>query len=359
MEYDVVVIGGGVVGTFAALAASRSGEFTAVIDGNGIMGGAASRSAGVVTVQLDDERDVLLVRRSIELLTSVSRRALIRTGFLQIGREDLLEDSIRSMSSAGIAYEVLDAGEVRERWPGIEIGEEELAVYTSEDLSVEPGVLASECRSFLASQGVTMYNEPVRSFRVHDSEVISAVLNGGVEVGGSEFILSAGPWNRSILRGLGVELDTKVIICYAYRFETGVELTIPSFSDEVLHSYWRRWGTELIGGGYHAELADEPDLMPRAPPQEFVEGSRALLMSRVSMAIPSYSGHTSGPCEITPDWRPYLGRLDRIRNFTLCGGLRGYGLMRGPALGSMTYDLLKSGNIGADLDDYDPERLIR
>jgi glycine/D-amino acid oxidase-like deaminating enzyme len=58
----------------------------------------------------------------------------------------------------------------------------------------------------------------------------------------------------------------------------------------------------------------------------------------------------------------YLGRLEELGDAVLVGGLRGYGLMRGPALGEMAYELLRSGRVSLltseELNRLSPKRLI-
>jgi glycine/D-amino acid oxidase-like deaminating enzyme len=58
--YDLAVIGGGVAGIFSALTAARHSAKAIIIDPNRIGGGATVRSAGVVTLQLDETNDVML-----------------------------------------------------------------------------------------------------------------------------------------------------------------------------------------------------------------------------------------------------------------------------------------------------------
>jgi glycine/D-amino acid oxidase-like deaminating enzyme len=59
---------------------------------------------------------------------------------------------------------------------------------------------------------------------------------------------------------------------------------------------------------------------------------------------------------------PYLGRLEELGDVVLVGGLRGYGLMRGPALGEMAYELLRSRRVSSltseELDRLSPKRII-
>ncbi len=362
MSGGLVVVGGGPAGAFAALTAALKGERVTLIDQRGVLGGAASRSAGVVTVQLEDPLDVRLVVRSIELIRSVSKSSSLRTGFLQIGREEDLSDSMTAMREAGVEHEVLTAEEIRERWPVFKVDGNLIGVYTDVDLSVEPPLLGAELNEVLVSLGVEVIRENVVSFLSDGGRIEGVVLESGKRLTHDGLILAAGSHNRELLLRLGIRLKTAVITCYAYKFDVGEELEVPSFSDELLHSYWRRWGTMMVGGGYDAEWTDGPDYSTAEPPADYVKRSMAMLLNRLNLSsLPRYHSSLRGPCELTPDMEPYLGRLEWLGEVVLVGGLRGYGLMRGPAVGELAYELLRSGT--SKLDAYelrrlDPTRLI-
>ena len=120
----------------------------------------------------------------------------------------------------------------------------------------------------------------------------------------------------------------------------------------------------MVGGGYDAEWADGPDYSTAEPPPQYVKRSMAMLLSRLNLhSDPRYHSSLRGPCELTPDMDPYLGRLEGLGDVVLVGGLRGYGLMRGPALGEMAYELLRSGRVSSltadELDRLSPKKLIR
>jgi glycine/D-amino acid oxidase-like deaminating enzyme len=360
----LVVVGAGPAGAFAALAAALRGERVTLVDPRGILGGAASRSAGVLTVQLDDPLDVRLVVRSIELIRSVSRSSIVPTGFLQIGREEGLSDSVEAMREAGVEHEVLTAEEIVERWPVFRVDDDLIGIYTSMDLSVEPPLLGAELGEALASLGVEAIRRSVITFKTDRGAIDELVLENGERLKHEGLILAAGSHNRQLLLKLGIGLKTTVITCYAYKFDVGEELAIPSFSDELLHSYWRRWGTLMVGGGYDAEWAEGPDYSTAEPPQQYVRRSLAMLLGRLNLSRdPRYHSSLRGPCELTPDMDPYLGRLEGLGDVVLVGGLRGYGLMRGLALGEMAYELLRSGRVSSltavELERLSPKRLIR
>jgi hypothetical protein len=175
----LVVVGAGPAGAFAALAAALRGERVTLVDPRGILGGAASRSAGVLTVQLDDPLDVRLVVRSIELIRSVSRSSIVPTGFLQIGREEGLSDSVEAMREAGVEHEVLTAEEIVERWPVFRVDDDLIGIYTSMDLSVEPPLLGAELGEALASLGVEAIRRSVITFKTDRGAIDELVLENG------------------------------------------------------------------------------------------------------------------------------------------------------------------------------------
>ncbi|MEM3491853.1 MAG: FAD-binding oxidoreductase [Nitrososphaerota archaeon] len=358
--YELAIIGGGVAGIFSALMAAQNSVRTIIIDPNKLGGGATIRSAGVVTLQLDEEDDVKLVKRSIELIKQYSKSSWRVTGFLQLGRPNQLQDSIESMRRAGVEFKLLSSSEIESIWPEIISDERFIGVYTSEDLSLEPTIFIDECRQSLLDAGVELLeDEGVVSLDIRDGEVKGALLSNGKEVKAEQYILSAGAWTREILSKHGYELMTMIITCYAYRFDIGEELGLPSFSDEWLHSYWRPWNTELIGGGYDADFSEKPDISDAPPPQKYIQNSIRLMQRRVRLKSPPRLVATlRGPCSVTSDMEPIIGHIEGLRNLVLIDGLRGYGLMRGPAIGELAANLILNKPVWLNLKSYAPARAI-
>ncbi|MEN3047282.1 MAG: FAD-binding oxidoreductase [Candidatus Caldarchaeales archaeon] len=304
MPERLAVVGGGVVGSFAAMSAALDGLDATVIDPRGPLGGAASRSAGV-------------------------------------------------------SYELLSPDDVRHRWPELRVNEGELSVYTDLDLSVEPTLLASEVEARLKELGVRVLRDEASSIRVSGGSATGVSLAGGELLSADSVILAAGAHNRDLLGRLGLSLRVAVITCYAYRFDLGRELGLPCFSDERRHSYWRPWGSEMVGGGYDAEWSDEPVYEHREPPRSYVERSLRMLTYRLRAQVrPVYVRSVSGPCEITEDFEPYLGEVEGVSNLVVAGGLRGYGLMRGPRLGEMAYAVAAGKRVPPVVAKYGLRRLL-
>lgn len=360
MQYELAIIGGGIAGIYSALTAARESIKTVIIDPNGPGGGATIRSAGVVTLQLDTANDVRLVKRSIELIKEYSRYSWKTTGFLQLGRPNQLQESISAMSEAGIEFRVFHPSEIESKWPELIVDERFIGTYTISDLSLEPSIFIKECRESLSDAGVEVLEHlEASSLFISDNRVDRVLLSDGGELKAEQYILSAGAWTKEILHRLGIELMTIIITCYAYRFDIGEEIDVPSFSDESLHSYWRPWGTELVGGGYDAEFSEKPDISDAPPPQKYVNNSLKLLQRRVRLKhSPRLTGTMRGPCSVTADWQPIIGRIEGIDNLVLVEGLRGYGLMRGPAIGELAANLALGKKLWLRIDNYNPSRAI-
>lgn len=358
--YDLAIIGGGVAGIFSALTAAQNSVKSIIIDKNKLGGGATLRSAGVVTLQLDEENDVKLVKRSIELIKQYSKNSWRVTGFLQLGRPNQLQDSINSMKRAGVEFRLLYSSEIESEWPEIISDEQFLGIYTSEDLSLEPSLFIDDCRKSLLDAGVELLEGvEVVSLNIRDGEVKGVVLHDGREVKADQYILSAGAWTKEILSKHGIELMTVIITCYAYRFDVNEELGLPSFSDEWLHSYWRPWSTELIGGGYDADFSEKPDISDAPPPQKYIKNAIRLLQRRVRLkSLPRLTATLRGPCSVTSDMEPIIGYIEGLRNLVVIDGLRGYGLMRGPAIGELAANLLMNKPLWLDISSYDPSRAV-
>ncbi|MEM0444933.1 MAG: FAD-binding oxidoreductase [Nitrososphaerota archaeon] len=360
--YDLAVLGEGIVGCFAALRAAELGADVILIDERGVFGGASARAAGVFTVQLDTPRDAMLVAKSIELVKRYSKNSWIETGFLQIGREGALRESLEALTKCEIRYDVLDHREIMEKWPEFILDSSLKGIYTEQDLSVEPTILGRDLREALIGRGVRIY-EGVGARRLlrEGDELRSVKLSDSSTVAANYFVLAMGSWNRELLNSCNIELETFLLTCFAYRLDIGKSLNIPSFSDEYLHTYWRPWQNTLVGGRYDAEFTDKPDLSSAPPPLKSLKMSLKLLLKRLRTETePRLVEHMRGPCSFTSDGLPVVGRIPGLDNAVIVDGLGGYGLMRGPALGYLATEALLRGPKTLDgFTDLSPSRVLK
>src|SRR3954467_15007716 len=88
---EVVVVGGGVMGTSAAFHLAEAGVEVILLERGQLAGGSTSRAAGGVRAQFSDAPNVLLAQRSLEAFRDFARRPGAEIDLHQVGYLFLLD----------------------------------------------------------------------------------------------------------------------------------------------------------------------------------------------------------------------------------------------------------------------------
>ncbi|MDQ6774420.1 MAG: FAD-binding oxidoreductase [Candidatus Dormibacteraeota bacterium] len=124
-SYDVVVVGGGVVGASTAAALSESGLSTAAVHAGHQLPSATEASGGLVRAYDSDSETRRLALQSYEMLWGQPGDRRNRCGFQETGsvvclsQQELVDLSavLADLARHGIATEILTASDVSRRWP--------------------------------------------------------------------------------------------------------------------------------------------------------------------------------------------------------------------------------------------------
>src|SRR5271167_2397504 len=208
---DVVVVGLGAMGSAALYQAAKLGasvigidRFTPPHDR-----GSSHGDTRITREAIGEGREfVPLVQRSHriweELETATGRSLLTRNGALVLasqsvsgdhhGSSSFVQDTISTAQEFGIAHEVLDAGEIRRRYPQFKLSGDELAYF-------EPGAgfrrpeACIETQLALASQiGASIFtSETVLDIREEKPGAVE-VKTDRATYSAARVIVAAGPW---------------------------------------------------------------------------------------------------------------------------------------------------------------------
>ncbi len=358
--YDLVVIGGGAIGLSLAYLGALRGYSVAVVESRHLCSGATGRSAGIVTVQLSLPEDVAMAMRTIEVFGEVSEAVGIpfykKTGFLTVLPERVLEESLDPLRANGATYRVLKADEVERYVPFLRVYDHEVGILTHDDMTVDASEMGRALGSLLSDLGVDLYQwNDRKAISVEGTRIRNVSVNGGTELKGESYVLAAGPWNRVILKEIGVGVSFLTIYkCQVVRVEgDGVSEYVPFYTmGEHLYMRPDMGRTSIAGNGY-AKVVEVPEDAMDGVEEEYVHHIAELLAERVFNPEDfKLDGGWSGPCSITPDGYPVVGRVPGLENAILVDGLDGYGLMRAAGIAELALKAIE----GEEREKYSPAR---
>jgi sarcosine oxidase len=208
-DYDVVVVGGGVMGTSAARWLAARGRNTLLLERFEV-GHVLGSSAGPTRIfRLTHEHPdhVRMARRALEewrrLESEAGERLLITTGGLDLGEGG--RSSAQALEAAGEPFEYLPAEVVGERWPGLRI-EAGTEAFVQEDGGVCMAERTVRAQARVAAEaGATLLE------RTAVERVVATGTGAEIHAGGEAFrapvvVLTAGPWAGALLRTAGIDL---------------------------------------------------------------------------------------------------------------------------------------------------------
>jgi glycine/D-amino acid oxidase-like deaminating enzyme len=283
---DIVVVGGGIIGTACAFELADRGASVTLLEKDELAAGASGRNLGY----LDTSKDPVLAplaRRSLERYAEIS--ADPPTPFFlddePIGTlavtidEDEIEDLRAWASSAeavGVEVERVDE-RVWELEPELSPGVRE-AYLLHEGHRVDPLAL-TVCLGALAREaGATIRHHCPARRLVGRGDRVNGVLTDDGVVGADVIVLAAGPWSAAIARPLGVSIP--IAAARGWLVHAAPERTL-------LH-HWIQSGARRLLAGREPAMADEPGAL-RLSMREFGEAGETREVSPMIQPAPDGS----------------------------------------------------------------------
>ena len=218
-EYDVVVLGLGAMGSAAAYHLSRRGQRVLGLDAypaGHTMGSSHGESRIIRRAYYEHPGYNPLLARAYELWEELARESgdelLYNSGGLMIGlpEHELVAGSIAACQEKGRTPDVLDAGQVRDRFPAFILDDDEVGFF--DPLA---GILfADRCNAahqrLAVAQGAELRHEtPVRAWTATDNGVQIETDHGTIQA--RRLVITAGPWVTRMLPELNLPIQIERI----------------------------------------------------------------------------------------------------------------------------------------------------
>ena len=209
--HDVAIVGLGAMGSAAAHELARRGVDVIGFDRHTpphTLGSSHGHSRIIREAYFEDPVYVPMVQRAFELWRDLERRSgaalLAQNGGLMIGAPGsvLVEGALRSARLHGLQHSVLQAGEVRERFPALRPEPGMVAVWEPRAGILNPEACVTAQLDQARHHGARLhFDEPVSHWQADEDGCLGIVTAQG-RYRARQLIVSAGAWVGSLLPGL-------------------------------------------------------------------------------------------------------------------------------------------------------------
>ncbi len=364
---DVVIIGGGVIGTSIAYHLARMGAHDIVLlEKEPILGaGSTGKCAGGIRQQFSTAVNVKLAMESVHFFERFREELDVDPDFRQYGYLFLatteadardFRGNVNLQRQLGLQVDILSPQEAKRLIPPLNVDDVILATYCSTDGYADPHAVAQGFAKGARRLGVDIQT----GMEVTDIEVsadrIRAVVIGTRKINTPTVVDAAGPWIAEVARMVGIGLPVRPYRRQIFVTEpfAAIPERVPMVIDFAPSFYFRREGPGVLMGMTDAE---EPSSFNTHVDWAFLAKVAEQAMHRAPvLAQAGIMEGWGGLYAVTPDDNPILGWIPEVEGFVCAGGFSGHGFMLAPATGKAIAELLLTGR---SLQDVSPLTIHR
>ncbi len=377
MKYDVIVAGLGGMGSAAAYQLASRGKRVLGLEKHGPAhdkGSSHGRSRIIRQAYFEDPSYVPLLLRAYELWEQLERETgrelMTLTGGLMIGRRDgeLVSGSVESAVQHDLPYELLEAGEIRARFPAFVPDSETVALYERRAGFVRPEETVTAHLDRAVSSGANLrFQEPVLSWEASSSGDRVRVRTPAGIYEAERLIVAPGAWAPYLLENLGLPLEVERQVMYWFEPLDGIKLFLPERfpifiwepdDGNMFYGFPAQDDDTGIKAAFFraAGIPCTPETIDREVHAEEIEFIRGYLAEHV----PTIAGRclSAKACMYTntPDLHFVLSPHPERSQVAIAAGFSGHGYKFASVVGEILADLTIDGATRHPIDLFSPAR---
>ena len=375
---QVVIIGGGVIGTSVAYHLTKLGFADVVLLEQGqLSSGTTWHAAGLVGQLRASESATRLVQYSTQLYAELEAETGLSAGYKRCGgvtvarTEDRMIQLRRTAASAeafNMECELLSPEQALEYYPVMRVDDLVGAIWLPGDGKANPTDL-----TFALAKGAR-----TRGARIHEKTWVLDVLTADGAVTGvrtdagdieAEIVVNcAGQWAKHIgaMVGVNVPLHSAEHFYVVSERIDGVHPDLPILRDPDGYTYFKEEVGGLVIGGFEPEAKPwvSPDQIPYPFEFQLLDEDWEhfeVLMNSALLRIPALEvtgikKFYNGPESFTPDNQFVLGAAPEIENFYVGAGFNSVGIATAGGAGRALAEWIVNGAPTGDLTGVDIRR---
>jgi len=375
MTYDVIVIGLGGMGSAAAAHLAGRGHRVLGLERFGAAHALGSSHGGSRIIRqsyFEDPAYVPLLLRAYELWdqleTDSGADLMTLTGGLYFGRPDspTVAGSLRSARQWDLPHDVLDATEIRRRFPTLAPADDEVGLYEEAAGFVRPEATVAAHLALAAHRGAELhFDEPALEWSTTPDGGVRVTTAAGTYTAG-RLVICPGAWAPELLADLGLPLIVERQVMYWFQPVDGVGPFAPD-----RHPVWIHGGPERQLYGFPA--IDGPDggvktaffrhgvvTTPETIDREVHPDEAEFIARDLRNLVPRLPGRflTAAACmyTTTPDEHFVIAPHPGHEQVTVACGFSGHGFKFVPVVGEILADLAVDGSTRHPIELFDPRR---
>ena len=357
---DIIIIGGGVVGSAIAYFLARTGRAgsVTVIEPDPSYTHAATPAAnGGIRQLFSLPENILMAQYGLKFFSEFRDTMAVadgppdigfrRRGYLFVsdaGDHAQMETNHRLQVSLKASVDLLDKAALKDRFPSLNVADVALAAHSPDDAWINPHAALLGFREKAVSLGVSYIEDRVADWRGEGGLARNVILSSGETLAADCFVLAAGAWSREVGAMIGLKLPVEPMCRESHYFVTSNTVEPLPFIKTETHLAFGPEGEGYAGGlpdwdqpaGFHLEghptrFEDVvwPRLAHRLPPLEVLKLHR------------TWVGHYA---RNSLDLTAIIGRWDGgLENVYMACGYSGHGIMHAPASGLALAELILDG----------------
>ena len=365
---EVVVVGGGVIGTSAAFHLAEAGLDVLLLERSELASGSTSRAAGGVRAQFSDPLNIALGLRSLEAFARFPERPGAEIDLKQVGylflldrEEDVraFERGIEMQNAHGVSSRFVSLEEARRLSPLAGLDGVLAATYSPLDGHASPEAVVQGYAAGARRHGASVLTGcAVTGIDVVEGEIRAVETDGGKLATGT-VVCAAGAWSPELARMVGLDLPVEPVLREIGFTGPAPDLPehMPLTVDFTSGLYFHREGPGLLFG--MADRAQAPGFDAPSDP-DWLDDVTAVAERRLPRLLElGLAGGWRGYYEVTPDHNALIGESPDVARFLYVTGFSGHGFLQGPAAGEIVRDLVLGRTPFVDVEPLAVERFAR
>ncbi|KYK27946.1 amino acid oxidase [Thermoplasmatales archaeon SG8-52-1] len=350
---DVVIIGGGVNGCSLAYQLAKKGKKVVLVEKSYLCSGATGRCGAGIRQQWSTKENAELAIKSVKIFEGLEKELGQDIGLRQGGyliavhdKKDMMQaqKNVKMQKSLGLDVSVLTPDEIVKIVPILDIkGMKAIgATFCPTDGHVDPFKTTHAYAKAAQKNGAKLYKfTSVTDIKTNNKRILSVITDKG-EIKTNILINAAGAWSKKIAEIVGVKLPNKPFrkeILVTERVKPIFKAMVISFKDGIYFS--QQDEGQILGG---IPIPNEKSGYLTVPTFDFLyHMSKTLTRYAPNLKHVNVIRQWTGYYDVTPDARPIIGEIDKIKGFIQCNGFSGHGFMLSPMVTKLLTDYIVEG----------------